>query len=832
MAKKTNKKKNTEKQHTSVNATMGQALWQKYPNWFALGMLVIVLMMFYYPVLFEGKTFMTPDKLSSKTFTTFVNDALNSGTYPLWNPYIFGGMPSFASLSTAPFVNITSVAIVYAIKLVTLFQVDVHSTFLRIFVMYFLLGGSMYILLRKKGLSYSVAFFGSVAMVLMPQVVVYSVFGHNTKLGAVIFLPVIYLLTERILTKRSLLNFSLLGLAVGLQFLWKHVQISYYTQLMILIYFIYHAVIKIRKEKNIKSVLLDGSALYGAILLGALISSIVYLSVWEYSHYSIRGGGETGGLDFMTATGWSFPPSEILTFLVPSFMGFGRETYWGPMPFTDFPLYFGLLVFMLALLGVIIKRNRTTTFLFLLSLFALLLSFGKHLPILYGPMYKFFPFFNKFRAPKMVHILIQFSMVVSAGFGLQAIIDLAKGNEKIPEKTIQRFLGISGAIIGLILLVLILGKSAYLGWAQKIGQGAEAAYSKALTDTFRAVFLFGTFTFFTLWTLKKKMNPNLLPVIFAILLIWDFWAVNHRFMEPRPKVEATRYYRADMAVQYLQKDSDQFRIFSAMDQRSPNWYMYHKLQHVSGYQGAKLRVYQELIDAFKMPNGFQQKYLKIENGQYALRSPDEVPASDLQRDGTFLKLMNVKYILCPYMLPDRKLQIARAPQRRGELGVFRFTDALPRVYFPEKIVPVQGKQTVLNYITSQAFDPRKEAVIEEQIDFTNHFSEENKAKITSFEIHRIKIIASMKTDALMVLSEMYYPAGWKAYIDGKETKIYKTNFAFRSVYLKQGEHTVVLEFKPKMFRLGLILSLASLLILIAGLIIGMKFRKSQSQTEN
>ncbi|MBN2088078.1 YfhO family protein [candidate division KSB1 bacterium] len=833
MAKRNRKKSTVKtKKPEPVSKPKSIPLWQKHPNLFALGLLIILLGIFYYPLLFEGKTFLMPDSLASKSFTPFVQDALSRGIYPLWNPYIFGGMPSFASLSTAPFMNITSNLIVYTIKAITFWQVDPSQTFLRIFVLYFLFGGAIYLLLKQKGISTTVSFFGSVAMVFMPQVVMYAAAGHNTKLGTAMFIPVIFLLVDRILTKRTLLNFSLLSLAIGMQFLWKHVQIIYYTQMAVGLFVIFWAIWTWRQEKDFKKILAGFGSTYGAVLMGALIGAVVYLSVWEYSHFSIRGGGETGGMDFGTATGWSFPPSEILTYFIPSFMGFGKETYWGPMPFTDFPLYFGIIIFTLAGLSLIINRNKYTVYFIVLAVIALFVSFGKHLPLLYGPMFKFLPLFNKFRAPKMIQILLQISMVIMACYGFQGLINRGKFyKNEVDNKVIYRYLTIFGSIVGILFLILLLGKSAYLGWASKAGRYSEVAYDKALGDGFKAVILFGATFFFIHLNLKKKMNPNLLPVLLLVLLIWDFWSVDKRFTDPRPDSDTRRYFQVDRSVQYLKDQEGTFRIFSVADQRSPNWYMYHKLQHVSGYQGAKLRIYQELIDAFNMPNGFIQKYIKVENGQYVLKSQDDISPLQFKRDQNFLKLMNAEYVLSPYQLPDTSLQLLVPPERQGSLGVFKFKDCLPRIYFPKSVIPAEGKQNILNYMTSQKFDPAEATVIEQKVDWQVKSSQENKAQIESYDIHKIKINASIQTPSLMVLSDIYYPAGWKVYVDGIESTIYKTNYAFRSVFLEPGEHEVLYSFEPQMFKTGLYISITVLGLLLAGLIVGWRLNQ-KSEIKN
>jgi hypothetical protein len=150
-------------------------------------------------------------------------------------------------------------------------------------------------------------------------------------------------------------------------------------------------------------------------------SAVIFLPVREYAAHSIR-GGTSGGLPYDYATNWSFHPLEITTWVLPSFMGFGTTTYWGWMPFTDFPHYMGILVLLLAASAVVLwPRERNHVFLGVLAAFSLLLAFGRHLPLLYNLFFETMPYFNKFRVPSMMLVLFQFAVACPAAMGLDRI---------------------------------------------------------------------------------------------------------------------------------------------------------------------------------------------------------------------------------------------------------------------------------------------------------------------------------------------------------------------------------------------------------------------------
>lgn len=838
MAKKKKAKKVEQNTQSLTSTSIKISFIAKHPYWMALSVVAILILIFYHPIFFQGKTLLPPDNIASRSFQAFSFGAIKNGTYPLWNPFICGGMPSFGSLSSAPFLDIIN-SLIYLIGAGIFWLLRLGDSYyfvvgMQLLLNSLLLGSAVYALMKHFGVNQSAALYSSIAIVFLPQVIAYPAFGHNSKLNTFVFIPFILLMLHKVLAEKKLIHLALMGLAVGMQLMRAHIQICYYTYLMIGIYVIYWFILAIRDKRGIKELLYRVGLVVIALVAGFLYSSVMSFSVWEYADFSIRGGGITGGLEYSRATGWSFPPSEIATYFVPSFMGFGKETYWGAMPFTDFPLYFGLITFILAGLGFILKNNRETRFFAILAGIALFVSFGKHLPFVYGPMYKFLPLFNKFRAPKMIQIMLMFSMVVLAGFGIQGILEILKEKTEKKVQLVTRYLLVFGGIIALLLLFLLIGEGTYLNWAKKVGEYRQAAYDKAISDAFKALFLWASSFALIMMTLRKKIKSSMLPITLIILLLFDVWPISKRFLQYYPKAQAGRYFQETPDVSYLKQKQAPFRMIGIKDQRDINWYMYHHLENAFGYQGAKLKLYDELTTAFGLPSLHEgdamfQKYLKVENGQYTFRDVSEVSRPEIKRHNNFLKLMNVKYVVCPYPLPDTSFQMVFMPSQRGANGILAFRDALPRVYFPQEIRTLADAKSVLNDITLPEFDPIQTSFIEEDAPFEIVDGSENQADITSFDIHHIRIHANIETPACMVLSEMYYPAGWKASVDGKEAHIYKTNYAFRSLFLEPGEHNIEFVFSPLMFKAGFAISVSTFLLLLGGIYWGWKKSKRENQ---
>ncbi|MCK5145106.1 YfhO family protein [bacterium] len=813
MAKK-KKKVSSVKQIAPVEL-INWALWEKYTLPVALGILLVLLAIFYFPVLFGGKTFMPPDGINTQCGSPFIKDALSRGIYPLWNPYVFGGMPSFASLHMAPYTDWLGQILKSVDWVINL--VGTSSSFTRLLLNYMLFGSFLIMFLRDKKINTGAALLAATALLFAPPIVTYTVFSHNTKLLTAALIPIIFMLTHRLLDRRKIIDLCLLGIFVGFQLLRAHVQICYYTMMMLGLYWIYWLIGEIRSKKS-PGVLVQTTAMLAvALLAGLAMSSFLHLSVWEYSHYSIRGGSGSG-LDFSYATSWSLPPVELINFIVPSFTGFGGATYWGPMPFTDFPIYLGLVVMLLAGLAMVIRRNKITWFFVGLFIFSLFVAFGKHLPILYGPMFKFLPFFNKFRVPNMISILMMIAVVVLAAYGVDSLMKLAVDPDKKASAAIRKYLFGFGAVVVLIFLVLLLGKSAYLGWAVKAGQNAAVAYKMAMSDGLRALLLFGGTWMLIMLTLNKRRWTVLMPFAFILLVLIDVWPVNNRFMKKQinPVSRQTQYFTETPDITYLKAQQKPFRIMPFNDSRSANWYMYHFIENINGYHAAKLKTYQSFIERFTVGSNMPRNYVQQSARGLGLRNPTSLTQAEVNAQSAFFKLMNIHYIVTPLPLTelDSSMQVVYAPPARGQNGVYQFKHALPRIWFPEEILQLRGNNTILDYMASGSFDPAKTAILEEKIDKTPGDVTQNTALIESYDIHKIVVNVDMKSAALLVFSEMYYPAGWKAFIDGKPTKIYKTDYLLRSVWLEPGNHRVEMIFKPRMFHLGLLLSVVVFVMLV------------------
>lgn len=806
--------------------------------------LAVLLIVLYHQIILGGMVFQPPDRMTTLALQPFVQQAFSQGLYPLWCPYVFSGMPSFASMLTVPMINIIDWSARTLLQFVLPPTPDPNFIFL--YLNFLLLAACLYLLLRHQNVSPLAASFSAIAVTLMPQFVAFISFSHNTKFLSLVLIPLIFYLTKKLFEERSLFYFSLTALTVGFQLLRAHVQVSYYTFLMLGLYLIFIAIVRWRESRSVKPFFINAGLLLGVVVAALLLSSVVYLSVYEYQHYSIRGGGETSGLDFDYASSWSFHPLEMVTFIIPSFMGFGGQTYWGKMPFTDYPLYFGIAVLFLAGIALVLRRDRKTCFFTILAFFALLVSFGKHFPILYTPMFKLLPFFNKFRIPSMIHILLDFSVVILAAYGLQGLFDYHKElqGEKKPviKQSLRRYLYIFLAVVGVFLLFMLFAKSFFIeliaeSRARMQPPQRQLAYDAALLDSLKAFAFIAISVFLVFQFLKSKLSKSFLGVSLIVLVVIDLWIIDFKIINPRPPASEKAHFAENAAVNYMKKDASLYRIFPVLDNKGGNWYVHHLIQSINGYSAAKLRIYQEFLEE----TGFssQDRYglnpfitnfwsISVQDGKLA---PQQKPLQARNQNqiafhNAVLDMLNVKYLVVNYLpIPGPGYQRVqnKAP------WVYENIDVLPRAFFADSVRVLQSRENIFSFMKSGRFNPRQTAIVEQNPPFAVMPSDSNRVTVKDFGLHHIRLEAEVFSPTVMVLSEVYYPAGWKAFVDGVETPIYKTNYILRSLFLQPGSHEIEFIFKPRRFYLGIWITVITLVLLLLP-IIGWLIKRRQGSS--
>ena len=375
-------------------------------------------------LIFGTYIFISSDTLAPQAFKqSILNMKNNYGEFSYWFPYIFSGMPAIHS-----FIGISELYFPHQIinNLFNIFNIPWAWNF---FIHYIFAGFGMYLLIQYFNQSRFSCFFGSILFMLNPYMVAYYVHGHGGQMMTACYIPWIMLFLLRIYKKTNFLNCSLFALMIGLQLQRGHIQIAYYTWLIIGIYILLDLIINIKSSTNISYIDLFKKkvSVLSSLFLGFLFSLNIYYPVMNYTPLSTR-GMEAGGFGLEKATMWSFNFNEFITLILPYYYGFGGQLYSGYMPFTDFPNYIGIVVLLLSILGLYKSDvdRKYKIFFSIVIIVSLLLSAGKYSLNFYSLFYNYLPYFNKFRAPVFILILLYFCCSILASFGLNVISNVLK----------------------------------------------------------------------------------------------------------------------------------------------------------------------------------------------------------------------------------------------------------------------------------------------------------------------------------------------------------------------------------------------------------------------
>ncbi len=793
--------------------------------------LIAAICVLYPELVFENKLFVAGDVESALSLSTPIKKAMSEGEYPQWNPHLFSGMPSYGSMTYVPHV--------YPITVVTGFLITKlkfpNTTWLLFHI--FFLGLGVWLILIGRGVNFLIAAGVGVMMMWMPNQVAVGANGHGSQASAVGYMPFALFFWDRLWRgKGVLLNASALTVLLGFQFLRSHLQISYYTFALIGMHVVFFGTLKIKDafrgvsaadppvfgflkdayERGASSAkraaLVDVGGAVGVlalIVLGALgISAVLFLPVHDYAQYSIRGAAGGGGLTYDYATNWSLHPAETLSFLVPFAFGFGKFYYFGHMPFTDYANYVGVIVAFFAVVAVLIARTRFTWFLVFVVAVTTLVAFGKHLPLLYGPLFKFLPYFNKFRVPVMVLIVQQLGLVLLCGIGLSAALkyDPIRGSRSALRAAI--------AAAAVLLIVLVTYSYWTGGFTESIADRirnvrsvreqlelARIVGGHLFTDLVKFSVLF-LVTASLVWAFFKR-HIGALALVLAVLGVGmlDIYLVDRHIIYPeklfrnpqmsiiRSVDDSNRVLEPDAVVEFLQKQGGRFRVFPMLHPSRPvvgdfetNRYMNFGISSIGGYQPAKLSIYKEFIDALD---------IAVQRNDYRMAD-----------------MLNVRYLVTSNPLGEDPVfkMLWRGMDRTGrEKFVYENTHALPRVFFVDRFEVRPGSQALQTLLADRRLDVSRTALLEKAPSIEPVSREGATAEITEYRFNEIRVQASLPSPALMVLGEIYYP-GWQVEVDGEPGEIIRANHVLRAVALPAGDHDIVFRYDMSLLKKSLAVS--------------------------
>lgn len=791
-------KKKSAKPQVQEKANFFDSL-KNYQKFLILIVLILLpIFTFMSPYILEGETPAGSDIIGSKGNTNLVLEYENlTGENALWNPSLFSGMPIY---------NRKSPTTIHIDSFITILGTIVYH-----FFWYFLLGGiGLYLFLRQRKIPWYAAVIVATAFVALPDWQAMLGAGHFSKIRAIMVLPWVLFTFDYFIEKRNWLSTGMFAFAFSWLVRTHHFQIVFYGIIILLILYIYPFV-KLLLHKQYKDLVNLLAKLAVAVVLTIMTSAQPMLSTYEYAEYSTRGGnpvqiGEeaesaarTGGVSFEYATRWSLAPREIIDFFIPRFTGGasnevydgsefpqfkGQQVpgYWGQMPFTESYDAMGMILFLFALLGLIYyRKNYFVVSLGIFIVFSVLLALGRHFPLLYNIFYEHMPFFSKFRVPVMfAHITFIATYILSA-FGLKALFD------ELEQNNYRLLLSVFGG--GLLFLVIILiSKSSFAYVApselgrynqQTLDIIKKIRMEFLTTDTMRVLILVGLTMLVSAGYLFRKINKYFAIAAILVLVSFEVFSITNRQISKRnlvneEQLEQTAFQQTSI-TQYLQSKDDNMRALALSNDFQSNYYAYF-YPTINGYSAIKLQLIQDII----------------EHNLFQYPTPDKL-------NWNVINMLNGKYIISSSPLSYPFLTKVTDAQSRKEI-LYQNNMVLPKAWFVKSIKSFESQEDLVLYMNDLSFNPDSVALLVNPSEDANEYSAQGKIEVTKYTPNEIQLSINTNDEQFLVLSEVYYPKGWKAETsNGKNLTIEQVNHILRGVKVPAGQYTLSFTFEPQTY---------------------------------
>ncbi|MAB39645.1 MAG: hypothetical protein CL528_05325 [Aequorivita sp.] len=794
--------------------------------------LFIVASLAYFNPVLQGKKIFQSDIVQYTGMAKQQNDfreATGEETY--WTDAAFGGMPTYQLGAKYPNNYIK--------------QLDLAIRFLPrpadYLFLYFI---GMYILFLVLKVDYKLAFLGALAFGFSTYLIIILGVGHNAKAHAIAYMP--FVLSGIFLTFRGkyLWGFLLLTVSMGLELVANHFQMTYYLMLLVVIIGIVY-LIDAFKKKMLPHYFKAVGIMMVAVIISIGLNATNILATKEYADTSTRGKTELTvnadgtpkdnktGLDYDYITEYSYGRLESFNLFIPRFMGgssseaFPKDSktveslmrmgasaqeanqvlnqipmYWGEQTYVGAPAYIGAIVIFLAVLALFLVRGRLKWWVVAGFILTLLLSWGDNFKGLTQFFIDYVPMYDKFRAVSSIQVIIELILPILAIVGLHQFFSHF---EKEDEK--KKALLWSTGIVGGITLIFILFKTTLFDFAspydsyfrEEMGLPfleaiREDRMSLFTSDAIRSL-IFVLLTAAVLWFfIKGTVKKGLAVAALCILVLVDLVGVDRRYVDEEDFVQAKLVeepFQKNGADMQILEDDGHYRVYDAAANafNSGRASYYHNA--LGGYHAAKPGRMQDLFEFY------------ISQGNIGI-----------------LNMMNVRYIITQTKNGGPVAQ--RNPYANGD------------AWFVENVLPAENANEEIQLLDS--LDTKRTAVINKEFlsKIPNQKIERDSTatiELFTYQPNHLVYEASTKSPQLAVFSEVYYPKGWNAYINGKPAEYFRANYVLRAMVIPAGNNKIEFKFEPKVIQTGSTISLVSsiifLLILLSGLYFA--FRKKELQ---
>ena len=707
-----------------------------------------------------------------------------------------------------------------------------------------------FLLMLALGISWPLALGGAVAIAFCSYNFQIIQVGHNTKMQAIAFFP--WVLAALVYTYRSidsksrwlakvLLGAVLFSLALSMQIKANHQQITYYLAILVMLYALVEFIDILRKRKDRIGRFFIASALLlvvGGVGIATNVNKLLPLA--KYTPNTMRGGSDLtqdgdvkgGGLDLDYATAWSYGWEELPNMMIPNFNGGsssqavdpaksetiqllkragqsnlreiakGLPLYWGPQPFTAGPMYMGAITVFLFILGLFLYKGKEKWWLIVGTVIAILMAVGSHFMAFTKLCFNVLPLYNKFRTVSMALVVLQVTLPVLGFLTLDHIV-----RDGYDRKSFLRKSGIAFALTGGLSLLFFLIPTL----AGDFTSASDAGQQDILVEAFQAdrialfrqdalmsFFLIAAAWALLLWAcLGEKKNPIrkvIASLAICALVLVNMFAVGKRYLNAdhftTPK-DFNKPFAERPVDQLVKADPDpSYRVLdlsvNVFNSAVPSYH--HK--SVGGYSPAKLQRYQDLIEHY-----LTGEINKIYGVLQTAETIDEIESG--MPEIPVLNALNTRYIILD-----------------GEYPPVVNANALGNAWFVDEVVSAATPDEEIAFLGS--VDLKRQAIIGKDMPAVTAAPADTTDTIvlTSYAPNELRYHYTASADRLAVFSEIYYPDGWKAQVDGTPVDVLRADWTLRAASLPAGEHDLVMRFAPASYRTGANISRASSIALI------------------
>ncbi|WP_026976964.1 YfhO family protein [Flavobacterium tegetincola] len=807
-----------------------------YPHLLAFFGFIIISLFYFYPVL-QGKQLSQSDIVQYTGMAKEQNDfRAAENTEPYWTNSAFGGMPTYQMGANYPNDYIGAL-----------------DDFLRFLprpadylFLYFLSFYGLLLVLKVDPLK---AFIGALAFGFSTYMIIILGVGHNAKAHAIAYMPLVLAGVLLVFQRKYVVGGILTMLAAALEINANHFQMTYYLLILILIVALFYSY-QFIKSKEYKPLLTAFGifAVAGIFAIGSNATNL--LATAEYADFSMRGKSElsfnpdgsknetTSAMDYDYITEYSYGIAESLNLIAPRLFGGGNSeklgkesnvfefiskkgaspdealnftqnygaTYWGDQPIVAAPAYLGAVVFMLFVLAMFIDKRKIKYAFLIGAIFTLMLSWGKNFAILTNIFIDIVPLYDKFRAVSSIQVIVELCIPILAIMGLQSFFKAEKAAQVDALK--------KTAMVSLGMVALLFVSKFLFDFAGPIDARLQQMFAQTGDPTFgtdfmdalrldrkdmysadvlRSGFLIAAGLAFLWFYTQEKLSQMTTVLLVGVFMVGDLVLVDRKYVDTSGFVSAREVREPFQPTQsdlQILEDTSNFRVYEVNGRLQARTSYFHK--SLSGYSAVRPRRMDQLFN------------YQIDNGNMEV-----------------LNMLNTKYVI---QVDDKNQEFPALNDK-----------ANGNAWFVQKMNFVNSADAEMKALDK--FDSKNEVIINNKeftVSAATTYSKDSLATINLIEYkpNYAKYVTVNKQNGLAVFSEIYYPKGWIATIDGKEVAIFRTNYTLRGLEIPAGKHTVEFKFEPQVVKTGstiVLLSGLGMLLLIGG---GIYFERKKRTKED